>query len=176
MTAASWCSEPRANSEGFADESDGQLGSDLKKVFAAAGDEVIALTHAQMEVCNPEQVAAVVAEVQPQMVLNASAFHKVEECEKKPELAFHGSATMNLAQTCQGGRGPGSLQPRLCFWRIFPEHAIQGDGSSGAAECLRRLEASRRAHDCLQHRSLFRHTGSAAVRDCRQQRQRREFC
>lgn len=81
----------------------GQLGSDLKKVFTAAGDDVIALTHAQIELCNPERVAAVVAEVQPQVVLNTAAFHKVEECEKKPELAFqvNGSAAMNLAQTCQ---------------------------------------------------------------------------
>jgi dTDP-4-dehydrorhamnose reductase len=81
----------------------GQLGSDLKKVFAAAGDEVVALTHAQMDVCNPEQVAAVVADVRPQAVLNTAAFHKVEECEKKPELAFqvNGSAAMNLAQVCQ---------------------------------------------------------------------------
>lgn len=81
----------------------GQLGSDLKRVFAAAGDEVAALTHAQVDVCNSERVAAVVAEVQPQVVLNTSAFHKVEECEKKPELAFqvNGSAAMNLAQVCQ---------------------------------------------------------------------------
>jgi dTDP-4-dehydrorhamnose reductase len=81
----------------------GQLGSDLKKVFAAAGDEVVALTHTQMDVCDPERVAAAVAEVQPQLVLNTAAFHKVEECEKKPELAFqvNGSAAMNLAQTCQ---------------------------------------------------------------------------
>jgi dTDP-4-dehydrorhamnose reductase len=81
----------------------GQLGSDLKRVFAAAGDEVVALTHAQVDVCNSAGVAAVVAEVQPQVVLNTSAFHKVEECEKKPELAFevNGSAAMNLAQVCQ---------------------------------------------------------------------------
>jgi dTDP-4-dehydrorhamnose reductase len=81
----------------------GQLGSDLKKVFAAAGDEVVALTHAQMDVCNPERVAAVVRETQPQVVLNTAAFHKVEECEKKPELAFqvNGAAAMNLAQVCQ---------------------------------------------------------------------------
>jgi dTDP-4-dehydrorhamnose reductase len=81
----------------------GQLGSDLKKVFAVAGDEVVPLTHAQMDVSNAERVAAVVAETQPQVVLNTAAFHKVEECEKKPELAFqvNGSAAMNLAQVCQ---------------------------------------------------------------------------
>jgi dTDP-4-dehydrorhamnose reductase len=81
----------------------GQLGSDLKKVFAAAGDEVVALTHAEMDVRVSDRVAVVVGDVQPQVVLNTSAFHKVEECEKRPELAFevNASAAMNLAQVCQ---------------------------------------------------------------------------
>jgi dTDP-4-dehydrorhamnose reductase len=81
----------------------GQLGSDINKVFSAAGDEVVALKHAEMDVCDASRVATVVAEVQPQVVLNTAAFHKVEECEKKPELAFqvNGSAAMNLAQVCQ---------------------------------------------------------------------------
>jgi len=81
----------------------GQLGSDLKKVFAAAGDGVVALTHAEMDVRVSDRVAVVVGDVQPQVVLNTSAFHKVEECEKRPELAFevNASAAMNLAQVCQ---------------------------------------------------------------------------
>jgi dTDP-4-dehydrorhamnose reductase len=81
----------------------GQLGSDLKKVFTAAGDEVVALTHAELDVRDPERIAVVVADVQPQIVLNTAAFHKVEECEKRPELAFevNGSAAMNLAQVCR---------------------------------------------------------------------------
>jgi dTDP-4-dehydrorhamnose reductase len=81
----------------------GQLGSDLGKVFATAGDEVVAITHTEMDVRNSERVATVVGEVKPQVVLNTAAFHKVEECEKRPELAFevNGSAAMNLAQVCQ---------------------------------------------------------------------------
>ena len=83
--------------------SNGQLGSDLRKVFAAAGDEVVPLTHADMDVCDFDRVAAVLNEKRPQVVLNTSAFHKVEECEKKPELSFqvNASAAMNLAQLCQ---------------------------------------------------------------------------
>ena len=81
----------------------GQLGSDLKRVFAAAGDEVVAFTRAEMDVRNPERVAVVVADVQPQVVLNTAAFHKVEESEKRPELAFevNGAAAMTLAQICR---------------------------------------------------------------------------
>jgi dTDP-4-dehydrorhamnose reductase len=81
----------------------GQLGSDLHKVFRAAGDTVVPLTHAQVDVCNDEKVAQVLEEHKPDVVLNTAAFHKVEECEKKPELAFqvNSSAAMKLAAACQ---------------------------------------------------------------------------
>jgi dTDP-4-dehydrorhamnose reductase len=81
----------------------GQLGSDLNKVFRAAGDDVTALTHAQADVCDDARVGELLAEVKPEVVLNTAAFHKVEECEKKPELAFqvNASAAMKLAQACQ---------------------------------------------------------------------------
>ncbi|MBZ5570810.1 MAG: dTDP-4-dehydrorhamnose reductase [Acidobacteriia bacterium] len=81
----------------------GQLGTDLHKVFRAAGDTVVAVTHAQVDVCIPEQVEKVLAESKPEVVLNTAAYHKVEECEKKSDLAFHVNATapMNLALACQ---------------------------------------------------------------------------
>lgn len=81
----------------------GQLGSDLHKVFRAAGDTVVPLTHAQVDVRNDERVAEVLGEAKPDLVLNTAAFHKVEECEKKPELAFqvNASAPMRLAAACQ---------------------------------------------------------------------------
>ena len=81
----------------------GQLGSDLNKVFRAAGDTVVALTHAQVDVCDEARVAELLAAEKPEVVLNTAAFHKVEECEKKPELAFqvNASAPMRLAAACQ---------------------------------------------------------------------------
>jgi dTDP-4-dehydrorhamnose reductase len=83
--------------------SNGQLGSDLLSVFRAAGDTVVPLTHAQVDVCDAQRVSDLVAESRPEVVLNTAAFHKVEECEKKPELAFqvNGAAAMNLALACQ---------------------------------------------------------------------------
>jgi dTDP-4-dehydrorhamnose reductase len=83
--------------------SNGQLGSDLLKVFQTAGDRVVAVPHSQVDVCNEEQVSAVIAEARPDVVLNTAAFHKVEECEKKPALAFqvNGTAAMNLALACR---------------------------------------------------------------------------
>lgn len=81
----------------------GQLGSDLDKIFCAAGDNVVALTHAQIDVCDEPRVTELLAAEKPEVVLNTAAFHKVEECEKKPELAFqvNASAAMRLAAACQ---------------------------------------------------------------------------
>jgi dTDP-4-dehydrorhamnose reductase len=80
----------------------GQLGNDLCRVLRAAGETVVPVTHAQVEICSEEQVSQVLAEVKPAVVLNTAAFHKVEECEKRPGLAFqvNASAVMNLAKAC----------------------------------------------------------------------------
>jgi dTDP-4-dehydrorhamnose reductase len=82
--------------------SNGQLGSDLLKVFQAAGDTVVPLTHAQLDVCSEERVAEVLAESKPDVVVSTAAYHRVDECEKKAALAFqvNGTGAMNLAQAC----------------------------------------------------------------------------
>ena len=81
----------------------GQLGTDLNKVFQAAGDSVVPVTHAQVDVCVAEQVEKALADCKPEVVLNTAAYHKVEECEKKSDLSFQVNATapMQLAQACQ---------------------------------------------------------------------------
>ncbi len=81
----------------------GQLGSDLLKVFQAAGDFVVPVTHAQFDVSSEEQVRQVIAAHKPDLVLNTAAYHRVEECEKKPALAFqvNGTGVMNLAIACK---------------------------------------------------------------------------
>jgi dTDP-4-dehydrorhamnose reductase len=80
----------------------GQLGTDLFKVLQAAGDTVVPVTHAQLDVCSDARVAEVLANAQPDVVINTAAYHKVEECEKNAALAFqvNGSAAMNLALAC----------------------------------------------------------------------------
>jgi dTDP-4-dehydrorhamnose reductase len=81
----------------------GQLGSDLLRVFQAAGDAVVPATHALVDVCSEDRVSEIIAEAKPDVVLNTAAFHKVEECEKKPALAFqvNGIGAMNLARACK---------------------------------------------------------------------------
>jgi dTDP-4-dehydrorhamnose reductase len=80
--------------------SKGQLGTDLLQVLS--GWEVTPFTHADFDVGDFHRTRQVVREVKPEVVLNTSAFHKVEECEDKPEKALqvNALAVRNLAQVC----------------------------------------------------------------------------
>lgn len=82
--------------------SNGQLGTDLLKVFQAAGDTVVPLTHAQLDVCSEQRVAEVLAESKPDVVVSTAAYHRVDDCETKAALAFevNGTGAMNLARAC----------------------------------------------------------------------------
>jgi dTDP-4-dehydrorhamnose reductase len=77
----------------------GQLGTDLLKVFRAAGDTVVPVTHAQLDVCSEAQISEAMADAKPDVVLNTAAYHRVDECEHKSALAFqvNGTAVMHLA-------------------------------------------------------------------------------
>jgi dTDP-4-dehydrorhamnose reductase len=77
----------------------GQLGSDVVKAFALAGDEVFSLTHADIDLASMDSVAAHMQEIRPEVVVNTAAMHHVENCEKDPALAFavNGIGARNLA-------------------------------------------------------------------------------
>jgi dTDP-4-dehydrorhamnose reductase len=81
----------------------GQLGTDLAKVFRRRGDMVLPLAHSEVDIRNSGRLTAVVADEQPDIVISTAAFHKVEECEKQPLVAFDVNAVgaANLAQACQ---------------------------------------------------------------------------
>jgi dTDP-4-dehydrorhamnose reductase len=66
----------------------GQLGTDVVRAFADNGDEVFALTHADVEIANRESVSNKLRELQPHIVVNTAAMHHVENCESEPDKAF----------------------------------------------------------------------------------------
>jgi len=78
----------------------GQLGHDVVQAFQKAGDEVSALTHADLELSDLQSVEACLTAHQPEIVVNTAAMHHVEKCEQQPELAHAVNATgsQNLAQ------------------------------------------------------------------------------
>lgn len=80
--------------------SNGQLGSDLQRAFA--GDQVIALTRADFDVCDTPRAAEVLGAVAPDVVLNTTAYHRVDEIEGRADLAFavNAAAVDGLARWC----------------------------------------------------------------------------
>jgi dTDP-4-dehydrorhamnose reductase len=68
----------------------GQLGQDLMKVF---GDAATGLTHAEIDVTDGIGVSRTIREHAPDWVINTAAFHRVDDCELNPGLAFAVNAT-----------------------------------------------------------------------------------
>ena len=80
----------------------GQLGHEILRL---AGDahEILGVDLPQVDVANKDQIAAVVAEVQPEIVIHAAANTDVDGCELNPDLAWRNNAlaTRNIALACR---------------------------------------------------------------------------
>ena len=66
----------------------GQLGSDVARAFADNGDDVCALTHADIEVSILDSVRSSLGQLDFALVVNTAALHHVEECERAPDKAY----------------------------------------------------------------------------------------
>jgi len=64
--------------------STGQLGSDLKRVF---NEEAQPLTHSDIEITDMESCKKL-KQLNPDVIINCAAFHKVDACEDDPEKTF----------------------------------------------------------------------------------------
>lgn len=80
--------------------SNGQLGTDICLAFAGAGWDVSALTHADLDVTREDNVAAAIAGLKPNLIVNTAAMHDVERCEAEPSLAYavNESGARNVAR------------------------------------------------------------------------------
>jgi dTDP-4-dehydrorhamnose reductase len=102
----------------------GQLGSDLCRLLCEKGVPHFPLAHADLDICQHQEVRRRLAELRPQVVVNAAAFHQVERCEEEPERAFvvNALAVRNLALVC---RDLGALLVHISTDYVF-------DGEKGA--------------------------------------------
>lgn len=66
----------------------GQLGSDIVRLWDDPGVQLVGLTRADADVTDAEAVAQIVAENRPDVVINATAFHNLPVCETDPETCF----------------------------------------------------------------------------------------
>jgi len=96
----------------------GQLGTDVARVFAENGDEVHGLTHSDIEIQNRDSVFHVLEQIRPQIVVNTAAMHHVENCEQEPEKASAINATgaRNLALV---GRDMGAVLMHVSTDYVF---------------------------------------------------------
>ena len=83
--------------------STGQLGQDLVRVF---GEEAVGLTHQDLDVTDGVGVASAIHSLRPDWVLNTAAFHRVDDCEINPALAFAVNAlgALNVARAAAAAR------------------------------------------------------------------------
>ena len=83
--------------------SNGQLAQDLAPALEENGHAVTGLTHAQIEVAELDSVRTALAPARPELVINTSAYHKVDEVEENPNKAFAVNAVgpRNLALVCR---------------------------------------------------------------------------
>jgi dTDP-4-dehydrorhamnose reductase len=83
----------------------GQLAHDLRLVWPEAhpGDELIGVTHDELDVTAPDSVHAGLRVHAPDLVINTAAFHKVDLIESTPAPAFDVNAlgARNVALACQ---------------------------------------------------------------------------
>jgi dTDP-4-dehydrorhamnose reductase len=70
----------------------GQLGSDVCAAFNQNGDEVVALTHADLELTSALSVDAALTNAMPAFIVNTAAMHHVDKCEADPASAFQANA------------------------------------------------------------------------------------
>jgi dTDP-4-dehydrorhamnose reductase len=70
----------------------GQIGWQLRRTLAPLG-EVIACTHSQMDLADPDGAVSAVRKFAPDVVLNAAAYTAVDKAESEPELARTINAT-----------------------------------------------------------------------------------
>jgi dTDP-4-dehydrorhamnose reductase len=147
----------------------GQLGSALQGAFR--GCEVVAPTHAVAPVEDGAALRALLDDVRPQVLINCSAFHHVDACEREPERAFaiNALAVDRAAALCAArGVGFATISTDYVFdgtlGRAYREddamNPLNAYGASKAAgESLTRRHGER--HWIVRTSGIFATTGSS---------------
>jgi len=82
--------------------SGGQLAQELQPILLSSG-EVIAVDRTSLDLSKAESIRQAMAEIQPDLVVNAGAYTAVDKAESEPELAqaVNGIAPGILAEECE---------------------------------------------------------------------------
>lgn len=71
----------------------GQLGSDLAEVLRSASESVISLSRSDLDITQSAVLREKLSQHHPDIILNCSVFHPVDECENDPDRSFAVNAT-----------------------------------------------------------------------------------
>lgn len=71
----------------------GQLGSDLVEAFREDREDVIPLSRKELDITQPAALRATLGQYRPDVIVNCSVYHPVDDCETRPDLAFAVNAT-----------------------------------------------------------------------------------
>ncbi len=80
----------------------GQLAQELQQVLLSSG-EVIVVDRTRVDLSQPESIRQAMAQIQPDLVVNAGAYTAVDKAESEPELAHavNGIAPGIFAEECE---------------------------------------------------------------------------
>jgi dTDP-4-dehydrorhamnose reductase len=83
--------------------SGGQLGVELVREFTERGYSVEGFERTNVDIADPVRVEQVLAQADPEIVLNSAAYNQVDVAEREPQPAFvaNGLAVRNLAMACR---------------------------------------------------------------------------
>ena len=94
----------------------GQLGQDVVAVFAH--HEVTAVTHAQLDVTDRDQVLGAITTLRPHAIVHCAAWTAVDACESDPDRAFAANA-LAVRHVAEGARRVGAHVCHLSTDYVF---------------------------------------------------------
>jgi len=101
--------------------SSGQLGQDLMSTF---GEKTVGLTHGDVDVTDGINVSRIMREQRPDWVVNSAAFHRVDDCEMNPTLAF----AVNAVGAANVARAATEIGAGVVFYST--DYVFGGEGRS----------------------------------------------
>jgi dTDP-4-dehydrorhamnose reductase len=71
----------------------GQLGSDLVAAFREDREDVTPLRRSELDITQPAALKETLGQYRPEVIVNCSVYHPVDDCEARPDLSFAVNAT-----------------------------------------------------------------------------------
>jgi dTDP-4-dehydrorhamnose reductase len=126
----------------------GQLGHDVVRACAAAGDDVVGVDRSRVDVTDRDAVLGAVTSFAPDAVVNCAAWTAVDACEDDPDRALRATAwpSAHLAEAChRTGAHLVHVSTDYVFDGSLDRPYHEWDETSPARVGVRRVEARRRA-------------------------------